>query len=119
MTGTTWVETTDGAPDSRYVSWSAQWTDANHVIHRAFWTTVEDPHGVPSSPLLPLPDDYAASDPTRMLPLILQLKGASVRYVDYDNVSGYDDARPFGTQLQDLGISFLEVPHIARGVSSP
>jgi hypothetical protein len=116
--GASWTQTDAGAPDARYVTWIAQWTDSaasmNHVVD---WAFVEDPSGPTTSALVPLPDAYAADDPTKASGVTLG--GANVWYVDYDNLSGYDDARRFGPALTDVATRFLTVDHRVHESVSP
>ena len=114
----TWTQSDAGAPDARYVTWLGSWTDAGtNTKHTAVWGIVEDPSGTTSSSLVPLPPAYAADDPSHASnPTLL---GATVAYVDYDNLGGYDQARPFGFILLDPSTSLPTVSHTAHVSGSP
>lgn len=110
-TGVTWMQVDQGTPDARFVTWSAMWSDANHVVHSAVWEILEPAVGTTSS-LTSVPTMYANEDPTGA-----QLRGGSVFYVDYDNLAGYDAARPKGFSLEDVESSELDVDHVARSTA--
>jgi hypothetical protein len=106
-TDVTWGETaTTGTGDERVVLWVGQWG-----THIANWYIVEPPAPATSSALVPLPPAYAADDPTANGAMGI---AATVWYVDYSNLAGYDGARPYGAQLVDPMQLFLDVDHHAH-----
>jgi hypothetical protein len=116
-TGVKWNEAPQGSPDARFVLWNGQWTDASNVQHSAFWTFIEDP-ATPGPSMMPaLPDMYGADDPSKASGP--SLFGATVEYVDYDNLNGYDAARPLGQVLMYVDRALRNVEHHAHSTWSP
>jgi hypothetical protein len=115
QSGASWVQTGSGG-DVRIVIWTATMTTADH---RVFWETVEDPT-LPAMTTLPiLPAAYAQDDPSTVHPLVIGLTGVSAAYLEYDNVDGYDAARPLGPRLRDIEAMFLGMPHEVHASFSP
>jgi hypothetical protein len=118
-TAVTWAEQGAPAGDARFVTWRARVDDSTGT-RRFFATTIENPLS-PSgaSTLLPLPDEYEASDPTRVFSTALRLTGSTVAYVDYSDIVDYDAARKIGPALFDVEVAYHDgVRHIHR-VASP
>jgi hypothetical protein len=114
-TGVTWMESGAGAPDARAIVWGGSWVDGNTVEHDVSWVILESPEASGSSQLVPLPPDYARDDPTVMDPArTMHVQGASVFYVDYDNLDGYAAARAVGSEVIDVESEFLAVDHRAH-----
>jgi hypothetical protein len=123
-TGAIWTQASNGAPDARFVDWSAHWADPSGVNHNVSWRVMEDPQGPAGTSLPPLPADYAIDDPAKaddpsMEPNPLHLTGASVTYVDYDNLAGYDAARPYGMSLTRVDAAIIGVDYLAHASFSP
>lgn len=112
-----WTETGAPAGDLRFAGWIAELTDTER--HRFFWTEMSDAT-VPrtSTTLLPLPDEYAASDPTRAPPGTLALQGSFVQYLDYDNLDP-DSARLLGQRLADTPRGYRDGALHVHTVFSP
>jgi len=111
--GVAWSESRAGAPDARLVTWFGSWTAAG-VGHDAVWLVEDDGSARAGITLPSLPAAYAADDPTTNSPTV---GGASVLYFDYDNLDGYDAARPHGPALQDIESHLLDVDHRAHSAT--
>jgi hypothetical protein len=117
-TGVTWTEQGAPAGDARFVNWRGRLADATGT-RRFFYNTIENPQsGTGTSEILPLPDDYTDRDPTKVFPTALTLAGASVSYVDYSDLGGYDDARRVGPALFEIELAYHDgARHIHRTTS--
>lgn len=116
--GVSWTQTDVGAPDERIVTWSATWTNGSSE-HHVDWKLVEDPGLPPGSALPRLPAAFDQDDPQTVDPVVLQYRGAYVTHVDYDNLAGWDAARPYGPWLEWLDRRFLGVAHQAHATRLP
>lgn len=116
--GVTWLPTGTGAPDERIVTWTATWMDGD-AIHHVDWKLVEDPSLPPTSTLPRLPAEFDQDDPQTVDPVVLQYRGALVVHVDYDNLDGWDAARPYGPWLEWLDQRFIGVTHLAHATRLP
>ena len=115
-TGVAWNQNDGGTPDARYVTWVGTWTDPQGVVDNLAWT-IEDGKADHSLTLPALPASYAMYDPAQVTGV--RLGRASVEYVDYANLAGYDQARPYGPNLTaalaNLGV-FVDQP-VSRRIS--
>jgi hypothetical protein len=112
-TGVSWDQLDTGTPDLRLVSWVGHWPDGARTDF-VNWT-IEDAGAGTSITLPLLPAAYSSFDPSKATGLVLG--HASVEYIDVDRLQGYDDARPFGpnldAQIDDLGL-FVDMPLVRR-----
>ena len=112
QTSVSWAQTGAGSADARLVGWVARWVDANAVQNYANWQIIEPADGTTSSTLQSFPAAYSSDDPT--IQSGLTMIGGIVQYVEYDNLDGYDAARPYGYPLFYVEGQFLDVEHRAH-----
>ena len=109
-TNVSWDQVDGGTPDARFVTWIGNWTDGNGTNNNLNWT-IEDGKADSSITLPALPASYAMYDPSKVSG-VRPMSGFVV-YVDYANLDGYDQARPYGPNLKDplnvLGV-FVDQP---------
>lgn len=119
-TGVSWSLTGAPAGDVRIVRWLAQWgsTDPTTSVvtsHFGTWLVVEDATLATTATSLPsLPAAYVGKDPTAVAAVALFRGGASVTYLDYDNLDGFDGARASTSTLIDIALQFPDVDHDAH-----
>jgi hypothetical protein len=112
-TGLSWMQSGTGNPDIRLAIWIASWTDTNNVQRGVRYEIIEPPDAATSTTLPSLPDAYIEDDPTKVTTGI-QIREPFVMYADYDNLNGYDEARPHGMELQEHETMFLDLEHQAH-----
>jgi hypothetical protein len=116
--GATWNQSGTPAGDLREVVWHARAAGPNGVRNAFFVTVFDDPTTPATMSLLPLPDDYADRDPTKVLPVALELVGSAVHYVDYDILDGYPDARLHALRYSVVESSYFEGQLVAHATHS-
>lgn len=109
----TWTESGSGTPDARFVQWDVQWINTQNHTLSVRWEVMEPATEDMKSLLPSLPPAYDLEDPSAPGIELLFIE-ATPAYVDYDNLAGYDDARPYGFQLREIDRMLLEVEHTAH-----
>ena len=116
--GASWNQSGTPAGDLRQVTWAARYVGANQIQNDFFVNVFDDPTTPTTMHILPLPDDYADRDPTKVLPVALELVGTVVNYIDYGNLAGYADARMHAMRYSTVENSYMNGATTAHSTTS-